>query len=208
MDTFPFVQGFALCGGLIMTIGAQNAFLLTQAIRREHHLAIATLCCFGDIVLIGLGVAGMGSLIAASPLLGNSTALGGAIFLFWYGLVCLRRALRGEYHVEGELKARSLRSALTTTLAVTFLNPHAWLETVVIVGGVAGQLPDADRLVFGLGAVSASITWFYLLALGGRVLAPLFARPICWRMLDVFVWLVVWTIGSMLAREFILDVLV
>jgi len=196
-----FFQGFGLSAGLIIAIGAQNAFVLSQSVRRHRPLLIAMICAGADLLLIGLGLAGVGSLVAASPQLAAWAAWGGALFLITYGALALRSALRG-----GSLEADSaapldLRTLVLTTLAVTFLNPHAYLDTLVLIGSIGGQYPLDERLVFGGGAVVASISWFLLLALAGPLLAPLFRRQISWRLLDGGICLVMWGIAFSLLRD-------
>lgn len=196
----PYLQGMGMGGGLIVAIGAQNAFVLTQGVRGNHALAVALLCIACDFALIGLGVGGVGAAVAASPLLARGAAWGGALFLAWYGLGAFRSARRG-----GELRAQggggeTLGRTLALTLAVTLLNPHVYLDTVVLMGSVSGRFPGAGRYLFGLGAATASTLWFLGLSLGGRLLAPLFARPVTWRVLDVAVGLTMWTLAASLIR--------
>ncbi|MEZ7198469.1 LysE/ArgO family amino acid transporter [Pseudodesulfovibrio karagichevae] len=196
----PFIQGYAMGGGLIVAIGAQNAFVLTQGVRRNHHLAVAALCILCDGLLIGLGVTGVGTVVASNPTLGLAAAWGGAAFLAWYGLGALRSALRGGSMEARQEVEQGLRRTLALTLAVTLLNPHVYLDTVVLMGSVSGQYQDTARYVFGLGAFAASFTWFLCLSLGGQVLAPLFSRDLTWRVLDGAVCLTMWTIAASLLR--------
>lgn len=187
-------------GGLIVAIGAQNAFVLTQGVRRNHHLAVALLCTLCDAVLIGLGVTGVGTMVASNPTLGTIAAWGGAAFLIWYGLGAFRAALSGgSLETDGEA-GRPLRHTLMLTLAVTLLNPHVYLDTIVLMGSVSGQFPVPERYVFGMGAVTASFAWFLALSLGGQVLAPVFRRDFTWRVLDGLVCLTMWTIAATLIR--------
>jgi len=191
----PFIQGFGIGGGLIVAIGAQNAFVLSQAVRRNHHLIIALICIICDAVFISAGVAGFGQAVSNNPTLSQWVTWGGAGFLLFYGLGSLRSALRG-----GRLDTRdgavcSLRAAIITTLAVTLLNPHFYLDTVVLLGGVSSQFLGESRLYFWIGAVSASSLWFISLSLGGQLLAPLFRKPISWRILDSLVCATMWTIA-------------
>ena len=196
-----YIQGFSMGGGLIVAIGAQNAFVLTQGVRRNHALAVALVCIACDAVLISLGVTGVGSVVASSPVLGRVAAWGGAAFLGWYGLGAFRSMWRGGLMDAGEASGGTLRRTLGLTLAVTLLNPHVYLDTVVLMGSVSGQYAVPARYFFGLGAASASTVWFLLLALGGRVLAPLFSRPLTWRILDGVVCLTMWTIAASLIRS-------
>lgn len=197
----PFIQGFGMGGGLIVAIGAQNAFVLTQGVRRNHHLAVAALCTLCDALLIGLGVTGVGTMVASNPTLATIAAWGGAAFLGWYGLNSFLSALRGGTLEEGTETGNTLRHTLMLTLAVTLLNPHVYLDTIVLMGSVSGQFPTPDRYVFGLGAVAASFVWFFLLSLGGQMLAPAFKREITWRVLDGLVCLTMWAIAASLVRS-------
>ncbi len=196
-----FFQGMAVGGGLIVAIGAQNVFVLTQGVRRNHHLAVAGLCMFCDAVLIALGVAGIGSVVAASPFLGGLATWGGAAFLFWYGLKALWSALGTSGLQTREPSACSLGRVLGLTLAVTLLNPHVYLDTVVLMGSISGRFPLPDRYFFGLGAMTASILWFSGLCIGGRMLAPLFRAPLTWKILDGLVCLTMWAIAFTLLRS-------
>ncbi|RWU02598.1 LysE/ArgO family amino acid transporter [Pseudodesulfovibrio sp. S3] len=194
----PFIQGFGMGGGLIVAIGAQNAFVLTQGVRRNHHLAVAALCILCDGLLIGLGVTGVGTLVATNPTLGLFAAWGGAAFLAWYGFTALRAAVRGGSMDAQGNAGKGLKHTLMLTLAVTLLNPHVYLDTIVLMGSISGQFPTPARYVFGLGAFAASTAWFLCLSLGGQILAPLFRREITWRILDGAVCLTMWTIAASL----------
>ncbi|MEX2543066.1 MAG: LysE/ArgO family amino acid transporter [Trueperaceae bacterium] len=190
------VTGF----GLIVAIGAQNVFVLRQGLLRSHAVAVALTATLTDSVLIGVGVAGVGSIVATTAWLGTLAAVGGAIFLFVYGLLALRSAVR-PVPLESEAPPVSLstaRGAVAATLAVSLLNPHVYLDTVVLLGGIGGQLPLRERGLFTIGAVSASALWFFGLALGARALAPLFSRPLARRLVDSFVALVMFTVAAVL----------
>ena len=187
-------------GGLIVAIGAQNAFVLTQGVRRNYPLAVAATCAACDSALIALGVSGVGALAASNPTLALAAALGGAAFLSWYGLRAFLSMLRGgSLQADGQT-SQGLRQTLLLTLAVTLLNPHVYLDTIVLMGSVSSQFAQPDRYVFGMGAVTASFVWFFSLSLGGRALAPLFTRPLTWRILDGLVCLTMWTIAGSLLR--------
>ncbi|MUM77663.1 amino acid transporter [Pseudodesulfovibrio sp. F-1] len=196
-----FIQGFAMGGGLIVAIGAQNAFVLTQAVRSNHILPVVLVCILCDGALLGLGVSGVGTLVAASPILGKGAAWGGAAFLGWYGLGSLRSAMRGGSLNTDRKAPAGLRRTLLLTLGVTLLNPHVYLDTVVLMGSLSGRFEGSGRYLFGLGAVTASTLWFALLGAGGRMLAPLFRRPATWRVLDTVVCLTMWTIAVALIRS-------
>jgi len=191
----PFIQGAGVGGGLIVAIGAQNAYVLSQGVRRNHPLLIALVCGFCDALLILLGVSGVGTLVASNPLLGQVAAWGGALFLFWYGMRSLQSALRGGVLKTDQKTTGSFRAVLGTTLAVTLLNPHVYLDTLVLLGGISGQFPADERVLFGAGAMTASFAWFFILSLGAGLLAPLFRRPISWRILDSLVFLTMWSIA-------------
>ncbi|NVK40441.1 MAG: amino acid transporter [Oceanospirillaceae bacterium] len=195
LQSTVMLQGFLTGGGLIVAIGAQNAFLLAQGVRRQYHWPVALLCSLSDALLICLGVIGMGALISDSPLLLQVARIGGALFLFYYGLRALRSALKPAGLETSGDAGRSLKSVLLTTLAVSLLNPHAYLDTVVLVGGIATQHGEQLRYWFGAGAVLASFTWFMLLGLGAPRLAPLFRNPRAWRLLDAIICLVMWGIA-------------
>lgn len=191
----PFIQGFGTGGGLIVAIGAQNAFVLSQGVRRNHHLIIALTCIICDAVFISAGVAGFGAAISNNPTLSQWVTWGGAGFLILYGFRSLRSALRGGRLDIRDRAVRSLRAAIITTLAVTLLNPHFYLDTVILLGGVSNQFHGESRLYFWFGAVSASTLWFISLSLGGQMLAPLFQKQISWRILDSLVCATMWLIA-------------
>jgi L-lysine exporter family protein LysE/ArgO len=174
--------GFGL--SLIIAIGAQNAFVLRQGLRREHVLAVVAICALSDALLIALGVAGLGTLLQLVPWLLVVVRVGGAAFLIVYGVLAARRALRPAALItEDAGHSTPLWTAVLTCLALTWLNPHVYLDTVVLLGSVAGTHGD-DRWWFGLGAAVGSILWFSALGFGARFLRPLFAKPMAWRVLD------------------------
>lgn len=181
--TSPLIVGFLASFALIAAIGAQNAFVLRQGIRREHVLPVVAMCTLSDIVLIAAGIAGVGALIGAHPSAITVAKLGGALFLFGYGCLAARRALRPSALTPSEAAPARLAEVLVTCAAMTFLNPHVYLDTVVLLGALANEHADG-RWLFGVGAVSASAVWFAGLGLGARRLACLFATPSTWRVLD------------------------
>jgi L-lysine exporter family protein LysE/ArgO len=195
----PFLTGFAIGFGLIVAIGAQNAFVLRQGIRREHVLAVALLCSISDALLILIGVAGLGALIEAYPVLLVGVTGFGIAFLVWYGIGAARRAMRPEALVAGGGDRVSLKAAMLTCLTLTFLNPHVYLDTVILVGSLAAPFSGAERIAYTAGAMSASFTWFFGLAYGARLFTPIFAQPAAWRILDVIIALVMFTIAGRLA---------
>ena len=192
------VKGFATSAALIVAIGAQNSFVLRQGIKREHVLAVVLVCALSDALLITLGVAGLGTLVQDSPALLALTRYGGAAFLIAYGLLAARRSLGNEALVAVADAPSSLRSAIAACLAFTYLNPHCWLDTVVLLGSIASQQPEGSRASFGVGAASASFAWFFALGFGARALRGLFERPWAWKVLDAGIALVMWGIAASL----------
>lgn len=194
-----FVTGFATSGALIVAIGAQNAFVLRQGIKREHVLAVVLVCAVSDALLITLGVAGLGTLVQRSPALLTVARYSGAAFLIGYGLLAARRALHGESMTATTAEAPlSMRAAIVTCLAFTYLNPHCWLDTVVLLGSIASQQPEGARAWFGFGATSASFAWFFALGYGARALRGAFAQPLAWKLFDALIALVMWVIAASL----------
>jgi L-lysine exporter family protein LysE/ArgO len=181
--TSPLIVGFIASFTLIAAIGAQNAFVLRQGIRREYVLPVIALCTVSDIVLISAGIAGVGAIISAHPNALNIATFGGALFLLGYGLLAARRAWRPSSLSPSESAPARLLDVLLTCAAMTFLNPHVYLDTVVLLGALANE-HRGGRWLFGVGAVTASAVWFFGLGLGARQLAGLFAKPLTWRILD------------------------
>jgi L-lysine exporter family protein LysE/ArgO len=197
----PFLSGFFLSGALIMAIGAQNLFVLRQGLRREHVGPIVLFCGSADAVLIIAGVAGVGAFLAAIPQLATALSVGGAAFLSWYGAMALRRAARPSATVVASADGVTLKRALLTTAAFTFLNPHVYLDTVLLMGTAGSSQPAALRSDFVAGAAIASFTWFAALGYGARLLKPIFAAPAAWRVLDAFISVVMLALAaSMVAR--------
>ncbi|MDP2803008.1 MAG: LysE/ArgO family amino acid transporter [Phreatobacter sp.] len=176
--------GFLLGLGLIVAIGAQNAFVLRQGLMRRHVLVVTTLCALSDALLILVGVAGLGALVARSPVLLTIATLGGAAFLLGYGALAARRALYPARLTAAPTEQAGLGRIVAATLAFTFLNPHVYLDTVVLVGSLSARYEGDVRVAFAGGAMTASFLWFYALGFGARLLAPVFARPAAWRILD------------------------
>lgn len=190
--------GFVTALSLIAAIGAQNAFVLRQGIRDEHVLPVVTLCAVADLVLILAGIAGVGALITAHPALVTAARYGGAAFLIGYGLLAARRAMRPSTLTPAESAPARLPAVLLTCLALTFLNPHVYLDTVVLLGTLANQRGEG-RWLFGAGAAAASTVWFFGLGFGARRLAGLFAAPGTWRVLDAVIALTMLALGASLA---------
>ena len=184
--------------GLIIAIGAQNAFVLSQGVRRNYPLLIALICWWCDCVLILSGMAGLGKAVSTHPQWIRLAAWGGAVFLMVYGFRSLRSALAGGHLETSNAPVGTARAAVLTTLAVTLLNPHVYLDTVVLLGSLSGQFQGAGRYAFAAGAILASFVWFFSLSLGARLLEPLFRRPVAWRVLDSLVCLTMWCIAASL----------
>jgi L-lysine exporter family protein LysE/ArgO len=188
--------GFGL--SLIIAIGAQNAFVLRQGLRREHVLAVVAVCAASDALLIAAGVGGLGSLLQLAPWLLVVVRIGGAAFLIVYGVLAARRAISPKtLETTDDAKPRSLLPVLATVLALTWLNPHVYLDTIVLLGSIAATHGD-ERWWFGLGAAIASVLWFSALGFGARLLQPVFRKPIAWRVLDAIIALVMWAIAASL----------
>ena len=190
------VSGFLVGLSLILAIGAQNAFVLRQGLRREHVGAVVLACGLSDAVLMTAGVLGFGALSEAMPWLGNAMRLGGAAFLIVYGALRFRAALRGGAALmPTDATAAPLGRVLATCLLLTWANPHVYLDTLVLVGTLSAQYAPYSGY-FGLGAVTASFTFFAALGYGARLLAPVFARPASWVGLEVVVGCTMWAIAA------------
>lgn len=179
-----FVTGLGSAASLIVAIGAQNAFVLRQGLRREHVLPIVLICVLSDALLIAAGVAGIGVLVKQAPVALTVVRWAGFAFLLGYAAFAARRALRPQALTAAGAVAGSLAAAVGTCLAITWLNPHVYLDTVLLLGSLSASHGDPGRWVFGAGAATASLLWFSLLGFGARFAAPVFARPVAWRILD------------------------
>lgn len=193
-------EGFLLGLGLILAIGAQNAFVLRQGLLRRHVLTVVSICWISDAILIGAGVLGLGALIRQAPALIDAVTAGGALFLFVYGALALRRAVRPARleAASGDIPGHG--AVALAALAFTWLNPHVYLDTVVLLGGISARYDIDGRLAFWLGGALASFGFFHALGFGARLLAPVFARPSAWRVFDIGVGLVMWAIATSLAQ--------
>ena len=200
--TTHLLAGFLSSIVLILAIGAQNSFVLRQGIRREHLLPIVLICALSDALLIGAGIAGLGALIQANPLMLSVARYGGAAFLLVYGALAAQRAWHGEQLTIESNGPVPLATAIATCLGFTFLNPHVYLDTVVLLGALANQHGEHGRWAFGAGAAAASLVWFFALAYGARLLAPMFTKPLAWRVLDTLIALVMLALSfSLLSGE-------
>lgn len=211
MTTFPstlsgawpvIIQGLFLSLGLIVAIGAQNAFVLRQGLRREHVGSVVLFCAVADAVLIMAGVLGMAQALADSPGIARALALAGAAFLAVYGWQALLRA-RNPHPLKAAEGGGTLSrgAAVAQAAAFTLLNPHVYLDTVLLVGSIGAQQPAALRGWFVAGASTASLFWFGLLGFGARWLAPWFARPRAWQVLDGLIGVTMWVLAALLVRH-------
>ncbi|OEZ56194.1 LysE/ArgO family amino acid transporter [Duganella sp. HH105] len=196
MEATAFLKGIGLGGSLIVAIGSQNAYLLRQALKQEFVLTCIAICVVCDVVLIVAGVAGMGQLIMEAPALLFWIKIAGAGFLFWYGLRAARSALNpGTMTANENSTASDRRTVVAAMLAFSLLNPHVYLDTVVLLGSIGGQQAGNGRWYFALGAMLASLLWFSSLGLGARYLTPVFANPRAWQILDGVIALVMWALA-------------
>jgi L-lysine exporter family protein LysE/ArgO len=188
--------GFGLGLSLIVAIGAQNAFVLRQGIRRNHIVPVVLICALSDAVLILLGISGIGLLIKQFPVALVVIRYGGAAFLLGYGFIAAKRAFMLQtLRAEGGNGDASPGMVVLTVLALTWLNPHVYLDTVLLLGSVANAHGESGRWAFGAGAVLASAAWFAALGFGARLLGPIFARPRAWRVLDAAIAITMFALG-------------
>jgi L-lysine exporter family protein LysE/ArgO len=192
MNWLAFSHGAALCASLIVTIGAQNAFVLRQGILRSHVGKIVLLCALSDFILIGAGVGGASALVERYPTFVHLVLYAGLAWLVWFGIGALRRAVKPAHDVMDTAPAADTRNApeqrawpiMLMTLAFTWLNPHVYLDTFLLIGTAGAREPEGARLAFAIGAMAVSAVWFLGLGYGARALAPLFKRAAAWRVLD------------------------
>ena len=189
--------GFLTGLSLIVAIGAQNAFILRQGLRREHVFAVVLFASISDALLIIVGIAGLGAVIQSAPLALEVIRYLGAAYLTWFGIGALRRALKpAVLEAEGE-SAGGLKKAILTVAALTFLNPHVYLDTVILVGGIGNQFGQ-DRWLFALGAALASFVWFFSLGFFAKMLSRFVKKPVFWKVLDSFIALIMFSIAILL----------
>ncbi len=184
---------------LIVAIGSQNAFLLRQGLRNEHVFAVSLTCALSDAILIALGVAGFGTIIGMAPWLDPVMRYGGAAFLIFYGAANMRSALRSSETLASGNSAekQSLKAAVLTCFALTWLNPHVYLDTVMLLGSISTQFSGFE-FMFAAGAILASFLFFFSLGYGAKWLRPLFAKPSAWRILEAIIAFVMWGIAARL----------
>ncbi|GKW24919.1 arginine exporter ArgO [Pectobacterium polonicum] len=197
-----FLQGVLLGAAMILPLGPQNAFVMNQGIRRQYHLMVALLCALSDVVLITAGIFGGSALLSQSSLLLGAVTWGGVAFLLWFGWGAMKTAFSKNIAlVSAEVMKQSRWRIIATMLAVTWLNPHVYLDTFVVLGSLGSQFTQDDRGWFALGTITASFTWFFALALLAAWLAPWLNTPRVQRVINVFVGVVMWGIALQLARH-------
>ena len=196
MDTF--IYGFSLGLSLILAIGAQNAFVLKQGLKGEHVFLVSLICALSDAVLILIGVSGFHVLVSSFPQLVIVARYGGAIFLFVYGLLSFHTAWRSKHRLlPSEIKSGSWLNSALTCLAFTWLNPHVYLDTVVLLGSVSSQFAT-ELEYFTAGVPSASFVFFFSLGYGARLLRPIFSRARSWQILEILIGFIMWSIAAKL----------
>jgi L-lysine exporter family protein LysE/ArgO len=192
----PLIEGFITCAGLIIAIGAQNAFVLKQGIMKHQVFMTALFCALVDACFITIGVGGFGTIVASSAILLSIAKWGGAAFLFWYGFRSFRAAFHSErLKVDRTVNKPSVKAALLTLAAVSFLNPHVYLDTIVLLGSISSQFSADKRPFFAIGAITSSFIWFFSLCYGARLLAPIFAKEKAWKVLDCLIGVTMWAIA-------------
>lgn len=197
-----FMTGLALSATLIVAIGSQNAFVLRQGLRREHVVAVVAFCILADFALITAGVAGLASVLGNAPLMTTVLTICGVLFLAAYGIRALKQACRPRsMSANSSHGSLTLRSALAHAAGFTFLNPHVYLDTVLLVGSIGARQPPELRVWFIGGAAAASVGWFSALGFGARLLTPFFAKPVAWRILDAFVGVTMVTLAAHLGAQ-------
>ena len=187
--------GFLLGLSLIIAIGAQNAFILRQGLIKQHVFVLSTICFLSDAVLIAAGVAGLGTLLKQSESILRLVTVGGACFLLVYGWLALRRAFKNESLEVEAKRSGTLKSAIVFCLAITWGNPHVYLDTVVLLGSLSARFSGIGQVWYAIGGMVASGFWFYSLGYGARLLAPLFSKPLAWKILDLGICAVMWSIA-------------
>lgn len=186
------LKGFLVFAAIIVAIGGQNAFVLKQALLKNHSILVGSICAFCDFVLIFLGVFGLGSIVNQSPILLISISVFGIIFVLGFASKCFYASYKNSYdfRLDSEQKSQNKIKTILATLAVTLLNPHVYLDTVIIVGGVGASLPEKQKFFYALGGSLASFVWFAILVFGAKALIPLFKKKHTWQILDILIGLI------------------
>ncbi|MCP4970153.1 MAG: amino acid transporter [Arcobacter sp.] len=188
MEIEVLIKGFVVTITLIIAIGAQNAYILKLGLLKQHVLKAALFCIISDFLLISAGVLGLGFFIQGNQFLINSIAIFGISFLCFYALVSFKSALKNEsLKIDDEVKTNPIKQVMTLLFVFTYLNPHTYLDTILLIGGIGANVDNSLKIYFLLGAVSASSVWFLSLGYGARLLIPLFKKPITWKILDILI---------------------
>jgi L-lysine exporter family protein LysE/ArgO len=195
---FAFLPGFFAGLSLIVAIGAQNAFVIRQGLSRQHVLVVVAICAIADAALIALGIAGLGAIIQGLPWLLEGVRWFGVAYLTWFGIKSVRSAFNNEVMDISGAQTTSLKKVVAAVLGFTLLNPHVYLDTVILLGSISNQFAE-DRWVFGLGAMTASIVWFSSIGFGARAASRFMSKPIFWRVLDSLIAVVMFSIAFYLA---------
>lgn len=195
-----FFKGAMISASLIIAIGAQNAFVLKQGLLKQHVFWVAFICFICDAILISIGIFGLGEQIGHNTWLSTRLSLAGGLFLLIYGCQSFKKALTKNhqnlnitYH---QTTSINLKNTIFTTLAITLLNPHVYLDTVVLIGSLAAPLMLQEKIAFGCGAISISCIWFFTLAYGARWLTPIFTKPYAWRILECLIGMIMWWLAT------------
>ena len=195
---FAFLPGFFAGLGLIVAIGAQNAFVIRQGLTRQHVFVVVAICAIADAALIALGIAGLGAIIQGLPWLLEGVRWFGVAYLTWFGIKSVRSAFKNDAMVISGAQTTSLKKVVAAVLGFTLLNPHVYLDTVILLGSISNQFAE-DRWVFGLGAMTASIVWFSSIGFGAKAASRFMSKPIFWRVLDSLIAVVMFSIAFYLA---------
>ena len=195
---FAFLPGFFAGLGLIVAIGAQNAFVIRQGLTRQHVFVVVAICAIADAALIALGIAGLGAIIQGLPWLLEGVRWFGVAYLTWFGIESVRSAFKNDAMVISGAQTTSLKKVVAAVLGFTLLNPHVYLDTVILLGSISNQFAE-DRWVFGFGAMTASIVWFSSIGFGARAASRFMSKPIFWRVLDSLIAVVMFSIAFYLA---------
>ena len=191
-----FFTGLILGASLIIAIGAQNAYVLKQGLLKSHVFIICLICALSDAILIAIGTSGVGKIVETHPDWLRIITWLGAGYLIIFGLTSIRSALKNEsLEAASQGSKQNLKTVVSTVLALTFLNPHVYLDTVLLIGSIASPYSDDERLYFTLGAISASFIWFFSLGYGARLLLPVFSKPSAWKILNIVIALIMWWIA-------------
>jgi L-lysine exporter family protein LysE/ArgO len=195
---FAFLPGFFAGLGLIVAIGAQNAFVIRQGLSRQHVFVVVAICAIADASLIALGIAGLGAIIQGLPWLLEGVRWFGVAYLTWFGIKSVRSAFKNEAMDASGTQTTSLKKAVLAVVGFTFLNPHVYLDTVILLGSISNQFAD-DRWIFGFGAMTASLVWFSAIGFGAHAASRFMSKPIFWRVLDSLIAVVMFSIAFYLA---------